>query len=359
MRRRILAAVVLLGFLALAAGCGSLGYYAQAVRGGLAIACRKRPIAHLLADPAVEPGLKARLRSVQELRDFAVRELALPDDASYRSYADLGRPYATWTVVAAPELSIEPLSWCFPVAGCVSYRGYFSRAGAERFAARLAAQGHDVDVGGVAAFSTLGWFADPVLNTFVELPEADLAGLLFHELAHQVAYVRDDTTFNESFATAVELAGVGRWLAARGRAGEIEAFRLAQAREDEVARLVLAFRARLAEAYAAPQGAGWKRARKAEILAELRRAYRARAETWGGSRHEGWFDAGLNNARLASFGAYHELVPDFEALLARQEGDLSRFYAEVRRLARLPAAQRQVVLPAAQETAWIKGLAGR
>jgi len=338
--------------LALAAGCGTLGYYAQAVRGGLSIACRKRPIARVLADPRVDAGLKERLREVERMRDFAVRELALPENPSYRSYADLGRPYATWTVVAAPELSIKPLSWCFPVAGCVTYRGYFSRQAAERFAGRLAAEGHDVDVGGVAAFSTLGWLADPVLNTFVSLPETELAALLFHELSHQVAYVKDDTAFNESFATAVELEGVARWLGAQGRASEIEAFRLAQAREDEVVRLVRAFRQRLAEVYAAPEPEAWRRARKAEVLGELREAYRALAATWGGSPHAGWFDEGLDNARLASFGAYHELVPAFEALLEREGGDLPRFYAEVRRLAELPPQRRREKLAAiARESA--------
>lgn len=342
MSRRLLAALVAAGALGAAiAGCGSLGYYAQAVSGGIEIACKKRSIRRILADPRADADLKRRLSTVSEMRAFAVGELSLPDNASFRSYADLGRPYATWTVVAAPELSLDALRWCFPVAGCVSYRGYFSRQAAERFGGSLAAQGYDVEVGGVAAYSTLGWLADPVLNTFIELPEAELAGLLFHELSHQVAYASDDTAWNESFATAVELEGVRRWLAARGNAGEIEAYRLARSREEEVLGLLIGARGRLAEVYATAQPDDWKRQRKAEVLAELRAAHGELAAAWQDDRYAGWFGAGLNNARLASIGAYHELVPAFEALLARLDGDLERFYAEARRLAKLPAQRRR------------------
>lgn len=333
--------------LALAASCGSVGYYAQAVRGGLEIVCKRRPIARLLADPGLEPELREKLRTVQTMRQFAAEALSLPDNGSYRSYADLGRPYTSWTVVVAPELSLQPREWCFPVAGCVTYRGYFSRQGAERFAAEWRERGYDVDVGGVAAFSTLGWLDDPVLNTFVALPEADLAGLLFHELAHQVVYVQDDTAFNESFATAVERAGVERWLASRGREAEIEAYRAGRCREEEVGRLVAGVRERLATVYSAAETDDWKRRRKAELLAELRAEHHRLAAGWGGPPAAGWFEAGLNNARLASFSAYHELVPGFEALLDAEAGDLARFFARVRRLAGLSPERRrrELVLP--------------
>lgn len=339
--RRLALGLAVLACLGLAAACGSLGYYAQAAGGGLEIVCKRRPIARLLADPGLEAGLRHQLRSVLEMRQFAVAALSLPDNGSYRSCADLGRPYASWTVVVAPELSLTPHEWCFPVAGCVTYRGYFSRPAAERFAARWAARGYDVDVGGVAAFSTLGWLDDPVLNTFLGLPEADLAGLLFHELAHQVVYVRDDTAFNESFATAVEQAGVERWLASRGRATEIAAYHAGRAREEEVSLLIDGARERLAAVYAAPETDDWKRRRKAEVLAELRAAYLRLAAGWGSAPHAGWFETGLDNARLASFSAYHELVPGFEALLGREDGDLGRFFERVRRLAELPAESRR------------------
>lgn len=349
MRRRFARVLVVAACLGLAGACSSVGYYAQAVRGGLEIVCKRRSIARLLADPAVDAELRGRLQVVQEMREFAVEALALPDNGSYRSYADLGRPYSTWTVVVAPELALEPRQWCFPIAGCVTYRGYFSRQAAERFAARWRDQGHDVDIGGVAAFSTLGWLDDPVLNTFLALPDADLAGLLFHELAHQVVYVRDDTAFNESFATAVEQAGVERWLAARGRGEEVAAYRAGRTHEAEVARLVAGARLRLAAVYAAAEADDWKRRRKAEVLAELRAEYLRKATEWGRSPYAGWFESGLNNARLASFSAYHELVPGFEALLSGEAGDLGRFFARVRRLAELPAEARRRELGAEGE----------
>lgn len=346
--------VPLLLLLLLALGstrCASLGYYGQAVRGQLQVLRKKEPIPRLLADPAVDAGLKERLGTILAMRRLAVEELGLPDDGSYGSYADLQRPYAVWTVVAAPELSLEPRQWCFPIAGCVTYRGYFSRQGAERYAARLAREGWEVEVSGRIAYSTLGWLRDPLLNTFVELPEAELAGLLFHELAHQVVYVRDDTTFNESFATVVELAGVRRWLAARGRPEEMAAYRRAKRREEEVLELLLAWRERLAAVYAAEETAAWKRTRKAKLFADLRTAYRERVQAWGGDdRFQGWFDDGLNNARLASLGAYYELVPAFQALLAREGGDLPRFYARVRELAHLPPeARRERLVPASKD----------
>ena len=329
---------VRLGGLALAlillAQCRTVGYYGQAVGGGLGVILSRRPVEKLLADPEVSEELKVKLRRVQAIRRFAVDELGLPDNKSYRTYSDLGRRYAVWTVVAAPELSVEPRIWCFPVAGCVSYRGYFRQTAAERYADRLESEGFDVEVGGVTAYSTLGWFADPVLNTFIDLPEADLAGLIFHELSHQVVYAAGDTVFNESFATVVELEGVRRWLAARGREGEADAYREAQRREEAVTRLMLEARGRLAEIYSGPGTEATKRARKTEELALLVRDYRELVEPWGGgSRFDGWFDEGLDNARLAAVGAYFELVPGFEALFASNEASFAAFYEAARTLA--------------------------
>ncbi len=219
-RPRVLALAAVVVLAGLAASCGSVRYYSQAVWGGADVLVKRKPIDRLL-----EPGraqvlsaaTRERLRLSQEIRDFASRELGLPDNRSYRSYADLGRPYQVWNVVAAPRLSLEPKTWCYPFAGCAAYRGYFNERAARRHGDRLAAGGYDVRVGGVAAYSTLGWFADPVLNTFLDYAEADFAALIFHELAHQVVYVKDDSAFNESFATAVEVEGVRRWLRSLGR----------------------------------------------------------------------------------------------------------------------------------------------
>src|SRR4051812_10885006 len=193
--------------------CGC--YLIQAATGQMQIVSKRQPIAEVIRDPATSEKLKARLEYVAAARDFASRELGLPDNESYRSYADLGRPYVVWNVFAAPEFSVEPRQWCFPIAGCVVYRGYFSEAAAQRYARKLRRRGDDVAVGGVAAYSTLGHFKDPVLSTMLGWSDAQLAATLFHELAHQVVYVPGDSQFNESFATVVEEAGLERWLAAR------------------------------------------------------------------------------------------------------------------------------------------------
>jgi predicted aminopeptidase len=346
-RRRCppLAAVGLALATLLLAGCAKLGYYAHSVKGGLELLAKRRSIEAILQDPQTPERLEKRLRLVLEIRAFAEGNLELPLNGAYRSYADLQRPYAVWTVVAAGELAVEPVEWCFLVAGCVTYRGYFSQDRAERFAAKLRGQGYEADVGGVAAFSTLGWFKDPVLNTFVDYPEAELAGLIFHELAHRRIWVKDDTTFNESFATAVELEGARRWLEQQGRADDLAIYREAKRRDAEAVELALEHRERLAAVYAEARSEEWKRERKGEILAGLQEAYRQLKAAWNGdSRWDPWFSDGLNNARLASVGPYHELVPAFQTLLERAGGELEPFYLQVEELARLPEETRRELL---------------
>lgn len=331
-----------------AAGCAEVGYVAQSVNGHLALLRQARPIDEWLADPATPQALRERLRLAQRLRVFAVRELHLPDNASYTRYADLHRSAAVWNVVAAPELSLALKSWCYPLFGCAGYRGYFDRSAADALAADLRAQGWDVRVYGVPAYSTLGWTewlgGDPLLNTFVLGSEAELAGLVFHELAHQVVYLRGDTAFNESFASAVERVGVRRWRAATGGAAEDRA---AAERRREFRALTTAARDELAIVYASDLADDAKRARKAEVLARLRSAHAGlKAGAWDGDRsYDNWF-AGANNASLALLAAYDELVPAFERRLAAVDGDLMRFYAEVRRLAELPRAERRAALDA-------------
>ncbi|MGE0388220.1 MAG: aminopeptidase, partial [Gammaproteobacteria bacterium] len=260
---------------------------------------------------------------------------------------DLGRAYAVWNVVAAPEFSLEPVQSCFPVAGCVSYRGFYAREDAERHAARLRAEGHDVFVGGVPAYSTLGWFDDPLLSTFIGYPEAELARLVFHELAHQVLYVKGDTSFNESFAVAVEREGVRRWLLARGNDAEVAAFAAAQARAAEFAGLMADARGRLEALYAEDLPPQEKRARKAAALRALAADYAAlKRERWNGfSGYDRYFAAaGPNNALLASFATYTQHVDAFARLLAAEGGDLERFYARVRQIAALDKAIRDALL---------------
>ncbi|MBX3665263.1 MAG: aminopeptidase [Burkholderiales bacterium] len=329
----------------LLSGCGNLGYYLQSVQGQLGIWQREVPVERLLGDPALDPQLKGQIERALRIRDYASRELGLPDNRSYRSYADLARPFVVWNVFAAGEFSVEPEQWCFPFAGCVNYKGYFSEEEARRHARRLAAEGHDVYVGGVPAYSTIGWFADPLLNTFIRYPEPELARLLFHELAHQVVYVKDDTVFNESFATVVERAGVARWLAGHGSVADRERFAQLQRFRADFRRLVAGVRGALARLYAGGDGAEEKRRRKAEILDGLRRAYEAQRLEWGGfAGYDRWFAQPLGNAHLASVAIYTQQVPAFEALLADQGGDLPRFYAAVRELAALPPAARNARL---------------
>ena len=326
-------------------GCAASDYYSQAVSGHLELMRRAHPIAARIADPATPPPLRAKLERVIAMREFASRELGLPDNGSYRSYADIGRPFAVWNVFAAPELSVEPKQSCFPVAGCVAYRGYYRLADAERHGAELRAQGFDVYVGGVPAYSTLGWFDDPVLNTFVHYPDGELARLLFHELAHQVVYVKDDTVFNESFAVSVEREGVRRWLAASAEEADRRVYATLQSRKQEFIALVLGYRARLAALYRAPVPDEDKRAGKARLLDELEADYRALRASWGGfAGFDRFFAQQPNNAYLASIAAYTELVPAFERLLASNGNDLGRFYAAVRALAALPKAERDAAL---------------
>jgi predicted aminopeptidase len=333
------------GLALLVSGCSNVGYYWQSIGGQMDIWRRERPLEEVIGDAATPEPLKQKLAAVARIRDFASRELGLPDNRSYRRYADLERPFVLWNVFAAPEFSLRPEQWCFPFAGCVSYRGYFAKADADGFAAGLAGQGYDVYVGGVPAYSTLGWFADPVLNTFIHRSEAEIARLMFHELAHQLIYVRDDTVFNESFAVAVEQEGMRRWLARTGDAGQSKEFERNRRTREDFLRLIQTYRARLDALYRSGIAPAAMRERKRAILAELESEYRRVKEGWGGfAGYDRWFAAAPNNAQLASVALYAQLVPAFQSLLTREQGDLARFYAAVRALAALPKAQRDAQL---------------
>lgn len=333
--------------LLLITGCANFSYYTQAISGQMNILAKSRPIDEWIEDPATASATRQKLATVLMLREFATRELGLPDNRSYRSYADLKRPFAVWNVFATPELSLQPKEWCFVVAGCVSYRGYFTHEKADQFAAELRQQGYDVYVGGVAAYSTLGWFNDPMLNTVLKRSETEIAGILFHELAHQKLYVKDDSAFNESFATAVELEGVKRWLQQQGKPEEFQRYQKNIKRRDEFIALVLRYRERLAKEYVASASDAEKRAAKAQILAELRNEYAALKTSWGGyDEYDSWFAQDLNNARLVSIGLYHQHVTAFQKLLARQSGDLTALYRAVQEIARQPKEKRDSALRA-------------
>lgn len=334
-------ALVLLLLLISFSGCNSPVYYMHAISGQLDVLAKRRPVEDVLADPATPTKVRQQLELVQRLQAFATQELKLPDNHSYRSYADLERPFAAWNVFATPELSLEPRKWCFVIAGCIAYRGYFAREKAEQFAAHLMEQGYDVYIGGVPAYSTLGWFNDPLLNTFIHRSEAGLAGLLFHEIAHQVAYVSDDTAFNESFATVVELEGVKRWFERLGTAQQAETYRRNLERREEFTALVLKHRDRLKEVYASNRPEHEKRSAKTRIFADLRQEYAAlKAQSEGYAAFDGWFAQDLNNAHLTAIGLYHQHVAAFQKLLAQQNGDLAAFYRVVIRMADSPFSER-------------------
>ncbi len=341
-----LVALGAIGVVCFVSGCGTVGYYAQSTVGHLELVRAARPVSTWLDDPDTPAKLKARLVLSQQIRDFAVRELHEPDNASYRRYADLHRPAAVWNVVAAPELSLLPRTWCFAVVGCVSYRGYYDRADADAFAEGLRREGLDVIVSPVPAYSTLGklpkfdWLADPLLNTFVGYSDIDLARLVFHELAHQIAFAPGDTEFNESFATAVETIGGERWLAVHGGAAAHEVAAAIDARRDDFRTLTRRYRDILAAIYASGDEDATKRRRRAEAYAALRADHAAmKATRWNGyTGYDGWF-ARANNAAFALLANYSGLVPAFRALFERGGGDFPRFYAEVERIAALPTAE--------------------
>ncbi|WP_423753310.1 aminopeptidase [Candidatus Accumulibacter phosphatis] len=363
--RRLGNTVLLPLLAALLLGCGNAGYYAQAVGGHLAVMRATTPIDALLHDPADDPRLKSRLQEAQEIRDFASRELALPENGSYRNYADLGRPYVVWNVFAAPELSLQAKTWCLWMVGCVSYRGYYEQHAAEELAAELREQGYDTYVAGVPAYSTLGYFDDPLLNTFLRFGTPEVARIVFHELAHQQLFVKDDSLFNESFATAVENEGMRRWLAANAAPEQRAVFETQRARKAALAALMRAYREKFRVLYEADGADSTRptveqRAAKAALFDDLRRDYAELKTSWGGyAGYDRFFADDLNNAKLVSLALYNELVPAFEVLLAQQDYDLPQFYQRVAELAALDKAARREalmqLLPAANEARQAQG----
>ena len=323
-----------------------VGYGWQAFRGHLHVLAEARPFQDWLNDPTTPQPLRDRLLLVDDIRTFASKELGLPDNRSYRSYADLKRPYAVWNVFAAPELSLQLDTWCFPVVGCISYRGYYDQAQARQFADGLAADGREVHVGGVPAYSTLGFTPDPVLNTFIGLPDGELARLVFHELAHQVVYVGDDSMFNESYATAVEVAGVERWLATRDLATR-ERYALYAERRRDFLTLLRAARSSLDALYRSEQIESQKREGKRVLQCQLQKAYQTlRNGRWGGySGYDRFFAKPPNNAQLAAVGTYDELVPGFLTILHEVDPDgtkpLGLFFDRVRGLSKESRATRR------------------
>jgi predicted aminopeptidase len=345
---RSLATTAGLLLLCLLTACADTRYYLQSVTGHLDLMRLARPVEQWLVDDSLAPALKQRLVLARQIRNFAVTELKLPDNASYRSYADLNRRAAVWNVVAAPEFSLDLKTWCFAVAGCIAYRGYFDEAEARAFGRALQADGLEVSVYGVPAYSTLGWLnwlgGDPLLNTFIRYPEGELARMIFHELAHQMVYVKDDSVFNESFATAVERLGAERWLSAHGSADAQREYAEFDARRRQFRALSLTTRRRLARIYRENESSAADIniliMMKNTALKEFRDDYARLRSSWRGyGAYDAWV-AGANNAAFGAQAVYDEWVPAFEQLFAREGNDWQRFYDAVRQLANRPAAER-------------------
>lgn len=322
----------------------TVDYYWQSAAGQWDLMARARSL-HDVIEETDDSGLKVRLTRIRSMRDFASRELGLPANGSYTRYTDLGRPFVTWNVFATPELSLTPRHWCFPIAGCVSYRGYFRETEAKDEASRLKSDGEDVYVGGVPAYSTLGYFDDPILSSFVRWPETDVARLIFHELAHQLLYVPGDTVFNESFASAVEEMGLARWLAAEKSTELMAQTERTQRQRAVFKQLVRDTRQKLASIYASKAPAAQKRRDKAATFAAMKTAYdEAKEKDPGLGGYERWFAQTPNNASLTAIALYTDRVPAFRALLHEEGDDLRRFYARVRALAALSKAERDRIL---------------
>jgi len=351
-RRRV---ILFCSLAALISGCSSVGYYRQAIGGQYEILARREPIPELIACADTRPALREKLQLVLDIREFAERELHLKTDGHYAEYADLGRRYVVWNVYAAPEFSLEPKRWWYPVVGRLKYRGFFSEKDARVYGAQLAKEGYDVCVGGVDAYSTLGFFKDPVLNTFIHNEPADLAETLFHELAHQRVFAKGDTDFNEAFATAVGEEGVRRWLAIHGDAKSRAEYELNLQRQDQFVALVMNAREELRQLYGEESAHGprlvqkpgseplveAKRARKAEVITKLRADYEKLKASWDGyAGYDNWFNRPINNARLNTVATYQTLVPAFQQLLAQSGGDLRKFYADAKAIANLDKEQR-------------------
>lgn len=302
-------------------------YYVQAARGHIDVMRQRRPVDEVIQDADSSEVLKARLVLVKEAREFSIEELYLPDNDSYRSYADLQRDYVVWNVFAAPEFSLKPKRWCYPVAGCVSYRGYFSKRAAERQAERLKRNDFDVVVGGVSAYSTLGRFSDPVLSTMMRWSELDLVATLFHELAHQKLYIKGDSEFNESFATAVEEFGIERWLTSRGESGRLDEYSKSRESRRRLMAHAQSARADLQKLYASGVAESEMRERKQAILRDLVEEVSREVERMG-QRTPGWLGAPLNNASLIQLTLYQGRLAEFRELLDECNDDLRCFYAE-------------------------------
>ena len=311
--------------------CSSFGYYMDLMAGHSELLEQQKPVAEILAEKDTKPKLRELLETSQNIRNFASKNLHLPENDSYRTYADIKRPYAVWNVVAAKEFSVTPKKWCFLLVGCLSYKGYFSKEEATAYAKELKKEGYDVYVAGAKAYSTLGWFDDPLLNTMMYKSEARRAGIIFHELAHQVVYIDDDSAFNEAFATTVEQEGIRRWLAKKGKSNQYKQYLANKKRDSELNKLLKETRNELKNLYKKNLNDKKKREAKKLIFLSMQKKYQRLKKTWGGyNAYDKWMGQDLNNAHLLLIATYHELVPFFKHMLVKNNNELQKFYKSVK-----------------------------
>jgi len=340
-RNLFLAALVAVVGGCLLTGC-SVGYYSQAIGGHLKLMSARTSIAEILADDEADAELKKKLQTLIDARQFAIDELKLPENKSYSTYSATGRDAVTWNVVAVPEFSMRARTWCFPVAGCVSYRGYFDKADAQKYADGLSDEGFDVNIGGASAYSTLGWFDDPVLDTMLRGSDARYVSTLFHELAHQLLYIKDDSSYNEAFATFVEREGYRIWLRSRGEDDRIEAYEASIARGNDFAELLKATRDELEAVFEINDiDTETRRAMKAQVFSDMQAKYAQLKISWNDySGYDRWFSQDLNNAHLLGVSTYRRLVPAFRAMFEEAGNDLLAFYELAKTVSNLPTAER-------------------
>ena len=326
-------------------GCETVHYYSQAIQGQYRILDARQPISEILTDPESPQYLRQSLTHILAVRQFAENELQLPVKNHYLTYVDLKRPYVVWNVVAAPEFSLTAKTWCYPVVGCAAYRGYFTEENARQYAAGLNSQGYDVYVAGVTAYSTLGWFDDPVLSTFIQYSEDQSAALIFHELAHQVLYVKGDTVFNESFATAVEQEGLKRWQTKVRASHRYQDFLDDYRRQQQFVQLIMQYRRRLETVYQSDASPGDKRQQKASVFSALRVEFDGlKTDENGLAAYDHWINHSLNNAKIASVAAYHDFVLAFKKILAENGGNMNQFFEACRKLAQVTRDERHRIL---------------
>ncbi|MCH8078452.1 MAG: aminopeptidase [Proteobacteria bacterium] len=325
--------------------CATTSYYLQSLNGHVDLLLKRQPISGILASQNTDKLLRDKLEMVLEIRRFASEHLGLPDNGSYSDYADLGRNFVVWNVFAAPELSLQAKQWCFLFVGCLNYRGYYSEEAANRYAQTLEAQGHDVFVGGVTAYSTLGWFNDPVLNTMLNRDNNYLASVIFHELSHQKFYLKNDTAFNEAFAEMVAQTGVQYWLNLHGTAASRQKFLDKRSDETSFVNLILKYKEKLEMTYNSEISTDEKRANKKFLLNQLAEEYKNQYETGGNSgRYITWLSSGLNNAKLTSVITYQDYVSGFLTIFNHEHGNYQKFYGSVEKLSKCDKFRRKSIL---------------